>query len=99
VVEKPAVASKHRTEGFCWAQRPSLSCFDMMRGRHGQKRPTVASKHKREALWAVVGSAEAKQKNTPHRARIFCLVDGGMCWWGWGRVSERGDMLVREGTC
>ena len=86
VVEKPTIALKHGTEGFCWAHRPSLSCFDMMRGGRGQKRPTVTLKHEREVLWAVIGSAEAEQKK--------CATQGAYFLFGGWR-----DVLVGLGMC
>ena len=93
MVKKPTVALKHRMEGFCWVQRPSLLCFNMMRGGHGQKRPTVASKHEREVLWAVVGSAEAEQKKCATQGMYFLFS-------GWGDVSVGLEMCQWElGTC
>jgi len=68
---------------------------DVMERRVSRKAP-VASKHEREALWAL---ERPNRKNTPCMARFFCSAGEGMCWWGWGCVGEVGDVLVRLGAC
>jgi len=97
-VDKPTSASKHRTEGFCWSQKPSISCFDTTVGQGWSKTP-----HRRVETQGggVVGTGRQCRCQTEkmhHTGRVFSVRRVEGCVGRVGDVSVGvGDVLVRVG--
>jgi len=66
--KKATFASKNKTEGFCWGQKPSISRFDAMGGGVGLKSPP--SRRKRDG--GLLLGTEALHVAFRH--------DGGVGW-------------------